>query len=153
MRISTAIGRLLLAACALLAWSATSAQNAETAIAVIVNPNSGVTRLDRNDAINIFMGRYRKLPSGLIAFPIDIGEHSEERAMFYRRLLDKDLDDIDAYWSRLVFSGQTPPPMIVPDARTAVELVAGNRAAIAYVPAQAVDARVRVVLELGKIPP
>lgn len=117
-------------------------------LVVIVNPASGVDQLSRDDAINIFMGRYRKLPSGLIAFPIDIGSQTAQRRQFYQLLVNKELGDVDAYWARLVFSGQTSPPLQVPDDKTAVQLVAGNRSAIAYVERDQIDNRVRVVLEL-----
>src|SRR5689334_20372889 len=88
-------------------------------LVVIVSAGSGVAALTREQAINIFMGRYRSLPSGLVAFPIDLGENSVERGLFYQRLVGKDLADVDAYWARLVFSGQTSPPLRVPDGRTA----------------------------------
>ncbi len=41
-------------------------------LVVIVNPASGVIHLTRNEVIDIFLGRYRKLPSGAIAIPIDL---------------------------------------------------------------------------------
>lgn len=140
---------LLIAAVLAAATAGLSAREpARTDVVVIVNPQSGVQRLTKEEAVNIFMGRFRTLPSGLIAFPIDIGDRGPERVRFYEWLVEKDLAEVDAYWARLVFSGQTSPPLRVPDARTAVELVAGNRAAIAYVQRGAVDGRVRIVLEL-----
>jgi len=125
------------------------AAHAETLV-VIVNPTSGVERLSREEAVNIFMGRYRKLPSGILAFPIDIGSQSAERQQFYRLLVRKDLPEIDAYWARLVFSGQTSPPLQAPDGRTAVQLVASNRSAIAYVERALVDQRVKVVIDFNQ---
>ncbi len=71
------------------------------------------------------------------------------RAAFYRRLVGKELADIGSYWARLVFSGQSSPPFQAPDAAAALELVATNPNAIAYVDRAAVDRRVRVVLELA----
>lgn len=121
---------------------------AETLV-VIVNPASGVERMTREEAVNIFMGRHRKLPSGILAFPIDIGSQSIERREFYNLLVRKDLPEIDAYWARLVFSGQTSPPLQAPDGRTAVQLVASNRSAIAYVDRALVDASVKVVIDFG----
>jgi len=119
-------------------------------LVVIVNRESGVNSLSTSDAVNIFMGRYRKLPSGIVAFPIDIGERSAERERFYKQLVNKELAEVDAYWARLVFSGQTSPPLQVPDGKTAVQLVAGNRAAIAYVDRSVVDDRVRIVMTLPR---
>ena len=143
----TALTIVLLTA---LPWAVGAEKPARRGLVVIVNPASGVTALQASDAVNIFMGRYRKLPSGIVAFPIDIGDRSPEREQFYRQLVRKDLAEIDAYWARLVFSGQTSPPLQVPDGKTAVQLVAGNRAAIAYVDRSVVDDRVKIVLELDR---
>lgn len=139
------IQRFLLLAILLIPTVGATAQD----LVVIVNPASGVRTLSRDEAANIFLGRLRRLPSGLPAMPIDIAEESVERARFYRWLVDKDLPQIDAYWSRLIYSGQTSPPLRVPDPATAVRLVAGNPNAIAYVDAAQVDAQVRVVLRLS----
>lgn len=116
-------------------------------IVVIVNPESGVERLTRDEVIDIFLGRYRKLPSGRVALPIDVAS-SLERDQFYLLLVKKSPAEISSYWARLVFSGQTSPPYRVPDATTAVELVQSNPNAIAYVNRAAVTSRVRVVLEI-----
>ena len=126
--------------------------NMRTAVAgnlvVVVNPSSGIEKLTRNQTIDIFLGRYRKLPSGAVAIPIDLRADTPERKEFYLLLVGKDLAQMSSYWARLVFSGQAAPPFPVPDARTALELVATNPNAIAYLDSATVDNRVRVVLEL-----
>lgn len=122
--------------------------NEPSGIVVIVNPSSGVDKLTRDEVIDIFLGRYRKLPSGRVALPIDVSEASAERGRFYQLLVKKSPSDMSSYWARLVFSGQTSPPFQVPDAQTALELVASNPNAIAYVDRALVTAKVKVVLEI-----
>ncbi len=117
-------------------------------LAVIVNPASGVHALTRNETMDIFLGRYRKLPSGIAAIPIDLQPASTERRQFYLLIARKDPEDMSSYWARLVFSGQSTPPFQAADGRTAVDLVASNLNAIAYVKRDAADHRVRIVLEL-----
>jgi len=116
-------------------------------LVVIVNPESGVVRLTREEVIDIFLGRYRKFPSGRAALPIDV-ESSKERTNFYQLLVKKSPAEISSYWARLVFSGQKSPPFQVADVKTAVELVQGNPNAIAYVDRASVNAHVKVVLEI-----
>jgi ABC-type phosphate transport system substrate-binding protein len=120
-----------------------------SSIVVIVNPSSGVEHLTREEVIDIFLGRYRKLPSGRVALPIDVAEPGDERERFYRLLVKKTTAEISSYWARLVFSGQTSPPFQVPDAKTALELVGSNPNAIAYVDRASVNAHVKVVLEIA----
>jgi ABC-type phosphate transport system substrate-binding protein len=126
-----------------------SSANEPASIVVIVNPASGVDQLSRTEVIDIFLGRYRKLPSGRAALPIDVSEPSTERARFYQLLVKKSPAEISSYWARLVFSGQTSPPFQVADAKTAVELVQSNPNAIAYVDRASVNAHVKVVLDIG----
>ena len=117
-------------------------------IVVIVNPRSGVDKLGKDEIIDIFLGRYRKLPSGKVALPIDVAETSPERARFYQLLVKKSPSEMSSYWARLVFSGQTSPPFQVPDTRTALELVQSSPNAIAYVDRASVTDGVKVVFEL-----
>ena len=114
---------------------------------VIVNAGSHIRSLTRDQVIDIFMGRFRQLPSGATALPIDVADTAERQA-FYERLVHKNLAEIGSYWARLVFSGQASPPFQAPDTRTALKLVATNPDAIAYCYRSAVTGRVRVVLEL-----
>jgi len=131
----------------LLASAAVHANDAQS-IVVIVNPSSGVDKLTRDEVIDIFLGRYRKLPSGRVALPIDVTESGSERAQFYQLLVKKSPAEMSSYWARLVFSGQTSPPFQVPDARTAIDLVQSNPNAIAYIDRAAVTPKVKVVLEI-----
>ena len=49
-------------------------------LVVIVHPASDVKSMDQNDVVNVFMGRYQKLPSGITAFPVDL---APQRGAFY----------------------------------------------------------------------
>jgi ABC-type phosphate transport system substrate-binding protein len=117
---------------------------------VIVNPQSGVEKLTRDEALNIFMGRQKRLPSGIVALPVEQAMPEGTRARFYRLLVKKDLSDINAYWARLFFSGQAQAPRQANSAEEVLELVAMNKGAIGVVDGAQVDRRVRVVLDLGK---
>jgi ABC-type phosphate transport system substrate-binding protein len=97
--------------------------------------------------IDIFLGRYRKLPSGRVAMPIDVTSEGD-RAQFYQLLVKKSPAEMSSYWARLVFSGTTSPPFQVPDSQTALDLVGSNPNAIAYVDRSAVTSKVKVVLEI-----
>lgn len=117
-------------------------------LVVVVNPAIGIQHLTRREAIDIFLGRYRTFPTGAAALPIDLDGNSPERRQFYLRLAHKDPSDMSAYWARLNFSGRISPPFAVADAHTAVDIVAHNPNAIAYVERAAIDPRVRVALEV-----
>jgi len=125
----------------------TQALRAQTLV-VIVNPSIGVQHLSRREALDIFLGRYRTFPSGASALPIDLDINSDERKQFYLMLAKKDPADMSSYWARLTFSGKISPPFAVADGHMAVDIVANNPNAIAYVDRSSVDNRVRIALEI-----
>jgi ABC-type phosphate transport system substrate-binding protein len=128
-------------------WPVSRAVQAQTLV-VIVNPTIGVQHLSRREALDIFLGRYRTFPSGASALPIDLDINSNERKEFYLVLAHKDPADMSSYWARLTFSGKISPPFAVADGHMAVDIVANNPNAIAYVERASVDNRVRIALEI-----
>lgn len=124
-----------------------AAGGARAGIVVIVNPDSGIKHMTREDVVNVYMGRYQALPSGNAAFPLDLGPL---RADFYTQLVDKSPPEINSYWARLVFSGRASPPRRLPNAAAVLEAVADNKGAIGYLKRENADSkRVRIVYELS----
>lgn len=117
---------------------------------LIAHPKSGVERLSRDEVVNIYLGRYRRLTDSLGAEPIDLPAEHEAKALFYRRLVGKSLPEINAYWARLVFSGKTSPPFVASSAEEALQRVASRPSALAYVDRTRVDKRVVIVFDLGE---
>lgn len=126
----------------------TAALGAKQPIAVIVHPDSGVSHITREEAVNIFMGRQKRLSSGLVALPIEQAKPEETRARFYKLLVNKAIAEINAYWARLYFTGQAQPPRQAQTPEEVLELVATNKGAIGFVEREKVDRRVREVLVL-----
>ncbi|MBS0345479.1 MAG: hypothetical protein JSR69_03385 [Proteobacteria bacterium] len=118
-------------------------------VVVVVGAGSGIKSLTQDEVINIFLGRYRKLPSGGQARPYDLPPGDELRTVFYRRLVDKNPAEISAYWARLYFSGKTKPPEVSPSAAELIKAVASVEGAVGYLERSQVDERLRIVLSLG----
>jgi ABC-type phosphate transport system substrate-binding protein len=118
-------------------------------LVVVVNANSGVERLSRDEVINIFLGRYRQFANGAAALPIDQPAGPGEKAQFYRQLVGKELAEINAYWSRLVFSGKTSPPRQAANAREVLDWLGSQPGAVGYLDRERVDPRLRIVLDLA----
>jgi hypothetical protein len=64
------------------------ATNAIADLVVVVSSDSAITQLSREEVKNIYLGRYRQLPNGDMAYPIDL---AAEKAHFYSLLVRKDL--------------------------------------------------------------
>ncbi len=117
-------------------------------LVLVGNPDNDLENLSRQQVINIYMGRYRRLPNGTSALPLD---HTGYRKDFYRRLVDRTLPEIDSYWARLVFSGRGSPPRQVNDTEELLAMVSQNRGAIGYMPSAEVDDRVVVLAKLNEL--
>ncbi len=142
----TVLKCLLLGLCLLAAAAACRAEP----LVVIVHPQAGVTALTRAEAVNIFMGRSHTLPSGIVAYAVDLSGNTSLRTAFYQRLLQRTPAEVDAYWAHLVFSGDNSPPLRVPTPAMVVELVSTNRNVIGFVEASQAGPNVKVVLTLDE---
>ena len=121
---------------------------AHAELVVVVNAQSSLEQLSKTQVVNIFLGHSRELPNGVSASPVDLPFGLPEKAAFYQLLVNKDLDQIAAYWSRLVFAGSTSPPLQAASVQDALAYVASHKGAIAYLERRQLDARVKVVLSL-----
>lgn len=81
-------------------------------LVLVASASSGIEKLTRTEVINIYLGRYRRLGTGATAVPIDLESGSRSKAEFYSLLVNKSLAEINAYWSRLIFSGKKRPPLL-----------------------------------------
>jgi hypothetical protein len=118
-------------------------------LAVVVNARCGVAAMTRNEVINIFFGRNRQFFNGVEVQPVDMADSYPDRARFYAGLVGKDLSEVNAYWSRQVFSGRMQPPAKVGSPEEVLKWVASHSGGIGFIELSRADARVRVVYELG----
>lgn len=126
-------------------WGCCHAAQAD--LVVIANPQSGIEKLSKDEVINLYMGRNRKLASGMNAMPLDMTAANTEKAKFYALLVNKNLPEINSYWARLMFSGQGSPPMQVESADEVMDIVSSNKAAIGYIERKKLDKRVRMIYD------
>lgn len=119
-------------------------------LVVVVNARCGVAAMTRNEVVNIFFGRSRQFFNGIEAQPVDMLDSHSDRARFYNALLGKDLSEVNAYWSRQVFSGRAQPPAKVGTPEEVLKWVVSHPGGIGFIELSKADARVRVVHELSK---
>jgi ABC-type phosphate transport system substrate-binding protein len=115
-------------------------------LAVVVHRQSALSALTPRQAQDLFLGRTRMLPNNHAATPID--QASPLRGDFYEKLTGRPLEQIDAYWARLTFTGQASPPRRVEDDQAVLQGVRENEDAIGYIDAAHADSSVRILLRL-----
>jgi ABC-type phosphate transport system substrate-binding protein len=117
-------------------------------IVVIVNKKNSVDNLSKDEVLDIFMGRNRKLSSGIVAVPLDLPDTEADRQNFYFRLTGKNINQINAYWARLVLTGHASPPVILRNEEAVLQKVVDNRSSVGYISRSKINSQVKIVFEL-----
>ncbi len=114
-------------------------------IAVVVNPENQVRKLNKREVTDLFMGRDAAFPGGMTALPLDLPLGDQTRDIFYKKISGKSVAEVNAYWARLIFRGRATPPQVAPGKKEVTEMVANNRNAIAYINIRDVTSKVKIV--------
>lgn len=111
-------------------------------LVVIVNTANPATAMTAAQASQFFLGKSPMFT------PVDLPENSPLRAEFYKKVADKDLSEVKAIWSKLVFTGKGTAPKEMHNSAEVKKAVAANPTGIGYIEKSAVDATVKVVTQL-----
>lgn len=130
----------------MLSWMMSFYAHAE--IAVIVNRDSPIDNFTHRELVDLYMGRNLFLPSGALAVRIDQAPTSSIRRAFYEELVGKSVAEVNAYWAKLLFTGQSTPPYSLDSSQKVLEVVGKNLNAIGYIDAEEVDETVKTVRTL-----
>jgi len=120
---------------------------ARAELVVVVNPQSQVAQLSAQEVEDLFLAKKQKLPSGEKAMPIDQAQ-AEIKEAFYSKVANKNLAQLKAYWSKLIFTGKATPLTEVPTDAEVIAAVAATPGAIGYINKEAVTEQVKPVMNL-----
>ncbi|MBQ4844036.1 MULTISPECIES: hypothetical protein [unclassified Pseudoalteromonas] len=123
---------------------------AQQDLVVIVHKDNPVNSLTHKAVVDMFMGKYLAFPNGVIALTCDYKKESQIRSSFLSAITGRPISQINAYWSRVRFSGKASPPQIFDDVVSILDKVANTSNAIAYVPAHTVTHNVKVVYKIAQ---
>lgn len=114
-------------------------------IVVVVNPGNPVQEFSHRELVDMFMGRTLHFPDGSLALRLDQSPKSQTREDFYRKLVNRSVAEINAYWAKLLFGGRATPPQNVDNAAGVLSTVQNNLNAIGYINREDLTDSVRVV--------
>ena len=114
-------------------------------LVLVVHKNNPTTTLSRSELIDLYMGKYVAFPDGSKAVPVDIEDDVETKKEFYKSLVGMPLTRVNAYWSKVKFSGRARPPTQQKDEKAILDFVKKTQNAIAYVHKSSVTGDVKVV--------
>jgi hypothetical protein len=117
-------------------------------IYVVVQAANPQQALTLRETVDLFMGHARTFGNGDYALAFDLPRDSAARAAFYQILTGMSQAQVNSYWSRLMFAGQTMPPQSLPSEAAMSEIVKRNPSAIGYLSKEPADPALRTVLVL-----
>jgi len=112
-------------------------------VVVIVNP-LGPDHLSQSQVKKLYLGKSKYLPELGKAYIIEMTDGDTIRTEFHAKVTHKSAAQLQAYWSRLIFTGKGKPPHTVRTPELILSLVASKSNAIAYIDESLVDDRVKV---------
>jgi len=139
MNITRKIVRVLIAVGLLVSASIASAD-----VVVIVNSSVAIKSASADDIAQIFLGKRSNI-DGVHLVPVDQSEGNPARMAFYAKVVQKNPSQLNAYWSRLIFTGKGNPPRQVGSDAEVAEAVADDEEAIGYIDSSAVTDGVKVI--------
>jgi hypothetical protein len=71
---------------------------------LVVIVNSGAAEISKEQVVDVYLGR----SSGLM--PIDQGANSPIYVELYKKATGRDIDQVKAIWSKIIFTGRGLPP-------------------------------------------
>lgn len=119
----------------------------QAGVVVVVGASSSVQALSADQAKHIYLGKTSTFPDGQEAIPIEQPEGAPARHLFHSKVTGKDPSQLNAYWSKLMFTGKGQPPRQI-DPDKVRGLLAANPNLIGYLDREHADSSVRILLEL-----
>lgn len=117
-------------------------------LVVIVQADSPVQALSKDEVERIFLKKLKVFPNGNEAIPIGQPARSVIEEQFYSKVSGKSKIELKAYWARLMFTGRDRPPKDGHDNDGVKALVASDKKAIGYIESESIDKQVKIVYRL-----
>jgi len=134
---------LLLTLCtfiALQSWSFLSVAE----VSVIVHKDNNAS-LDKKAISKLYLGKSKKFDNGRTALLLNAAKGSPVRDEFNKKVIGRSSSQMNAHWSKLVFTGKGTPPKEIDSSSEIVSTVAENKDTIGYVESSAVTDAVKVI--------
>jgi hypothetical protein len=124
--------------------------HAEEPLAVVVNKANPVNELSRSELIDLFMGKYVAFPDDVKAIPVELNGDHKIKIDFYRNLVGMHLSRVNAYWSRLRFTGRKRAVVFQSNESDLIDFIIANKRAIGYLPQSLITEDLKVVYILNE---
>jgi ABC-type phosphate transport system substrate-binding protein len=110
---------------------------------IVVIVNLAAAPMSKEQIVDLYLGRSDDFT------PIDQAVGSGIYVEFYKKVTGRDSAQINAIWSRIVFTDRGVAPKQLPNSAAVKKAVAANPKAVGYIEKSAVDASIKVALAVN----
>ena len=100
---------------------------------VIVNASNPTAEMPRKQVERVFLKKLEKWPNGFRITVVDQNVNEPARKAFSEEVLRKASSAVEAYWTKLIFSGMGSPPLKLATDAEIMSFVGSNVGSIGYV--------------------
>ncbi len=113
-------------------------------IAVIVSVAAQVTNTSPASIRDVFLDRVHTFDNNVAVIPVN---NRSLMKYFYLRVADRNQNEMESYWSKLLFTGRGEPPTALEDDSLVVKIIENNPNMVGYVNSASIkdDTKVKVL--------
>ncbi|MGF1697722.1 hypothetical protein L4C54_18835 [Vibrio lamellibrachiae] len=113
-------------------------------IYVVVSQDSHIESISKSELAALYLGRQRPVNNDIRLNPLDRG--GEIRANFFESITNMSVNQVNAYWAKLRFSGRVRPLDKFDDVALLEQKLLSNPASIGYLEANPENELLKVVM-------
>ncbi len=113
-------------------WANNPKADSDQKIFALVNVQSKVNSISRGELRILFLKQGELIRDNESYQPLDGPELSEVRDLFYKRVVGNSRIDMKRYWSRMIFTGKSVPPVQAKSEADVEDQIASNQWLIGY---------------------
>ncbi|MFC4159277.1 hypothetical protein [Chitinimonas lacunae] len=112
---------------------------------VVADSKTKVASLSAEQLSNIYLGKIAEVSGSGLVVPLDQVETSQLFSDFHGAVTKKNMNQLSAYWAKMMFNGKGEPPKRVAGSDEVKKLLKGNPAMIGYIEKAKVDGSLKVL--------
>lgn len=113
-------------------------------VSIVVHPSND-SSFDKSKIKKIFLGKKKSFSNGRTAILLSASPSDPATDEFNKKVIGKSSNQVNAYWSKMIFTGKGTPPQEMASASEIISAISANPDAIGYVDASAATDAVKVV--------
>jgi ABC-type phosphate transport system substrate-binding protein len=113
-------------------------------VAIVVHP-SNTSTFDKKTIKKIFLGKKKSFSNGRSIILLSSPPTSAATKEFNKKVIGKSSNQVNAYWSKMIFTGKGTPPQSLPSKEDIISAITANPDAIGYVDSSGITDAVKTV--------